>query len=233
MASALRLRVAPRTSGITQNAQENEQPSWIFTNARTVEPRVRLHAGDRADVAGDRLDRLLDLAGDDGDVVGSPAKAVSESGRRSRSRRRGRACGARGALPGLREPFVRDAAGVDHRDVAAALDLAVAVADEPLAQRLGVSLRDLAAEETNGEARHRARKLMADVQIRRPATRLDAALPAVALELGLVGDEVAGRDRPARAFGPSATTASAAMFASASSASGSSSSRRSACPPRR
>ena len=34
-ASALRLRVAPRTSGITQNAHENEQPSWIFTNART------------------------------------------------------------------------------------------------------------------------------------------------------------------------------------------------------
>ena len=47
----------------------------------------------------------------------------------------------------------------------------------------------------------------------------------------LVGDEVAGRDRPAaRSLGPSATTASAAMFASASSASGRSSSRRSACP---
>ena len=28
-------RVAPRTSGITQNAQENEQPSWILTKART------------------------------------------------------------------------------------------------------------------------------------------------------------------------------------------------------
>ena len=34
-ASALRLRVPPRTSGITQNAHENEQPSWILTNART------------------------------------------------------------------------------------------------------------------------------------------------------------------------------------------------------
>ena len=28
-------RVAPRTSGITQNAHENEHPSWILTNART------------------------------------------------------------------------------------------------------------------------------------------------------------------------------------------------------
>ena len=31
----MRLRVAPRTSGITQNAHENEHPSWIRTNART------------------------------------------------------------------------------------------------------------------------------------------------------------------------------------------------------
>ena len=33
-------RVAPRTSGITQNAHENEQPSWIFTNARTRSSRA-------------------------------------------------------------------------------------------------------------------------------------------------------------------------------------------------
>ena len=30
----LRERVEPRTSGITQNEHENEQPSWIFTKAR-------------------------------------------------------------------------------------------------------------------------------------------------------------------------------------------------------
>ena len=39
-ASALRLRDAPRTSGITQKLHENEQPSWIFTNARTRSSRA-------------------------------------------------------------------------------------------------------------------------------------------------------------------------------------------------
>ena len=38
-AAAERLRVPPRTSGITQNAHENEQPSWILTNARTRSSR--------------------------------------------------------------------------------------------------------------------------------------------------------------------------------------------------
>ena len=39
-ASALRLRDAPRTSGITQKLHENEQPSWIFTKARTRSTRA-------------------------------------------------------------------------------------------------------------------------------------------------------------------------------------------------
>ena len=39
-----------------------------------VEPRVRLHAADRPDVAGDRLDRLLDLAGDDRHVRGQASE---------------------------------------------------------------------------------------------------------------------------------------------------------------
>ena len=39
-APACRLRVPPRTSGITQNAHENEQPSWIFTNARVRSRRA-------------------------------------------------------------------------------------------------------------------------------------------------------------------------------------------------
>ena len=104
--------------------------------------------------------------------------------------------GACRGLPRLRETLVRDAARVDDGDVARRRDLAVAVAEQPLAQRLGVGLRDLAAEKADGEARHRAENLLTHVQIRRPAARLDAALAAVALELGLVRDEVAGRDRP-------------------------------------
>ena len=35
-----RLRDAPRTSGITQKLHEKEQPSWIFTNARTRSSRA-------------------------------------------------------------------------------------------------------------------------------------------------------------------------------------------------
>jgi len=41
-ASARRLRVSPRTSGITQKAHENEQPSWILTKARVRSSRVSL-----------------------------------------------------------------------------------------------------------------------------------------------------------------------------------------------
>ena len=48
----------PRTSGMTQKAHENEHPSWIFTNARIRSSAgVRLHAADRADVAGDGCGR--------------------------------------------------------------------------------------------------------------------------------------------------------------------------------
>src|SRR5215211_5607904 len=39
-ACALRLRVPPRTSGMTQKLQENEQPSWILTKARTRSRRA-------------------------------------------------------------------------------------------------------------------------------------------------------------------------------------------------
>ena len=39
-ASARRLREPPRTSGTTQKLHENEQPSWIFTKARTRSRRA-------------------------------------------------------------------------------------------------------------------------------------------------------------------------------------------------
>ena len=165
-----------------------------------VEPRVRLHAGDRTHVAGDGLDGLLDLAGDDRDVLGQPGeRGVREPGAAAGHIDASvRACGARGGLARLREAFVRDAAGVDDGDVAAGLpaglDLAVPVADEPLAQRLRVGLGDLAAEKTDGEARHERKRLTAYVEVRSPAAVLDPPLDAVAVELGVVRDEVAGRD---------------------------------------
>ena len=51
----------------------------LHERAHAVEPRVRLHAADRADIAGDRLDGLLDLAGTTVTFAGSPAKASFES----------------------------------------------------------------------------------------------------------------------------------------------------------
>ena len=145
-----------------------------------------------------------------------------------------RACRARGSLARLREPFVRDAGGVDDGNVAAGLpagfDLAVPVADEPLTHCLRVGLGDLAAEKADGEARHDGKRLTAYVEVRSPAAVLDPPLDAIAVELGVVRDEVADViTRCACRREPSASTASAAMFASARSVAGSSSSRRSAC----
>ncbi len=49
---------------------------------------------------------------------------------------------------------MRDAAAVHDRDVDLALRFPVAVLEQPLAQRVRVGLRDLAAEELRGERRH-------------------------------------------------------------------------------
>ena len=62
-----------------ERARERAAVLDLHERAHAVEPRVGLHAADRADVAGDRLDRLLDLARDDGDVRGQPGEGVLES----------------------------------------------------------------------------------------------------------------------------------------------------------
>ena len=183
-----------------EGARERAAVLDLDERPHPVEPRVRLHAADRAHVAGDGLDGLLDLARDDGDVRGQPGeRRVREPGAASghvdasvRARR------TRGGLARLREALVRDAAGVHDRDVAASFDLAMPVANEPLAQRLRVGLGDLAAEEPDGEARHQRENLLTHVQVRSPAAVLDAALDPVALELRVVRDQVTGRDHPRR-----------------------------------
>ena len=200
--SALRLRVAPRTSGITQNAHENEQPSWIFTNARTRSSRASACTQAIAPTSPATVSTACSIwPGTTVTFAGQPGeRGLGEPGAAAGHVDAGMRAGSAGrSLPRLREALVRDAARVHDGDVTGALDLVVAVADEPLAQRLGVGLGHLAAEKTDGEARHRAENLLTDVQIRRPAARLDAALAAVAVELRLVGDEVAGGDRAARA----------------------------------
>ena len=121
-AAARRLRVPPRTSGMTQKAHENEHPSWIFTNARVRSTRASdcTHA-DGADVAGDGRGQLLARAGHDPDVFRHGGECAAQvraapgdvdlgvTARRPRC-----------SLARLRDRLVGDAARVHDRDVPAA-----------------------------------------------------------------------------------------------------------------
>ncbi len=135
-------------------ARERAAVLDLDERADAIEPRVRPDTADRADVAGDLLDRLLDLPADDGHVRRQPReRGLREPGAAARHEDAVvRACRTRGGLPRLRERLVRDAAGVDDGDLACALD--VAVAEQPLAHRLRVGVGDLAAEEGDREPRH-------------------------------------------------------------------------------
>ena len=147
----------PRTSGMTQNAHENEQPSWIFTNARVRSSRARactqpIAPTSPATAAGtsslgraitrhvrrDALEAPIEVRGAPRDVDAAV-----------RPRRAG------DGLTRLRDGLVRDAARVHDRDLTRARDLAVAVAEQPLAHGLRVRVRHLAAQEAHREGRHR------------------------------------------------------------------------------
>ena len=79
-ASALRLRVAPRTSGITQNAHENEQPSWILTKARTRSSRTSAWTQAIAPTSPATVSTACSIwPGTTVTFAGNPANAVSES----------------------------------------------------------------------------------------------------------------------------------------------------------
>ena len=150
-ASALRLREAPRTSGMTQKPHENEQPSWILTNARTRSRRASAWTQPiDADVACDERRRLLGAPGDDGDV-GRKARGVEVRGAAGEVDACVGARRARGCLAALRRGLVRDAAAVHHGDVRRAGGLRVAVGEQPLADLVGVHVRDLAAQEFDAE----------------------------------------------------------------------------------
>ena len=74
------LRVAPRTSGITQNAQENEQPSWIFTNARTRSSLASACTHAIAPTSPATASTACSICpGTTVTLSGSPANAVAES----------------------------------------------------------------------------------------------------------------------------------------------------------
>ena len=109
----------PRTSGMTQNAHENEQPSWIFTKARVRSSLAsRLHAADRADVAGNGSGNVLARLRDHRDVGRHVLERRAEV--RGAARDVDPAVSSRGAGDGLtrlRDGLVRDAARIDDRNV--------------------------------------------------------------------------------------------------------------------
>jgi len=78
-AAADRRGCRPRTSGMTQKLPREEQPSWIFTNARTRSSQVvRLDAADRADIAATRRgQRRRPVLGSTTTFAGIPSNAPS------------------------------------------------------------------------------------------------------------------------------------------------------------
>ena len=158
-ASAARLREAPRTSGMTQKRHENEQPSCTLTKARTRSRRASACTQPIAPTSPATNSGVSSLRrATDDDVLGQPGERVAGEVRAAacdvhaavRARRAGR------LLAGLRDGLVRDAARVDDRHVGAAVALLVTVCEQPLAHRVRVDVRDLAAEEADGERRHAA-----------------------------------------------------------------------------
>ena len=235
-ASAVRLRVPPRTSGITQNAHENEQPSWILTNARTRSRRCGgLDAADRADIARDEGTAASSpFAGDDDVRRAAPANAALEV--RGAARHVHGAC----ARAAARDAACRDfetASWVTQHVLTTAIspplvDLDVTVREQPLADRLGVGERHLAARgiasrtSPSGRARRSSAIGLAGVAwrsgrrpTRRARSRSTCRQPGVC---GPLAGEVAGRDRALapRAARGSPRPARAATFATATSAGG-------------
>ena len=107
---------------------------------------------------------------DHDDSIGRPATRASRFAR-TRSRRRGRAFArARGRLARLPGPPRASRSTCSRPRHRRRLDLLVSVADQALPERLGVGIRDLAAQEPDRECRHRRRTLtLPDGEIGRPA----------------------------------------------------------------
>src|SRR5262249_59249244 len=81
-------------------------------------------------------------------VAGEVRSAAGDVDAPVRARRAGR------LLPRLCDRLLGDATRVDDGHVGAAVTLLVAVREQPLPYRVRVDVRDLAAEEADGEARH-------------------------------------------------------------------------------
>ena len=124
--------------------------------ADPIEADVGPDAADRPDVPRDEVRRPLAGEPHDADVVRKPGERVAGQVRAAARHvdEPRPAGGPTRRLPRLPHRLVGHAAGVDDRDVRVGARLEVAVRSQPLADLLGVGLRDLAAEELDGEGRH-------------------------------------------------------------------------------
>src|SRR5579875_2189488 len=127
---------------MTQKRQENEQPSCTLTKARTrssrlsawTQPIAPTSPATAAGVSSLRRATTTTFAGRP--AKASPARFAPPPVR---------AGGAAGRLARLGDRLVRHAAGVDDRHVRVARPLLVALGEQPLAHRVRVDVRDLAA----------------------------------------------------------------------------------------
>ena len=162
-AAAERLRVrAADERDHAEGAGKTAPVLDLDEGANAVEAVVGLDAADRADVAGDRRRRLLAPPGDDEDVRGQPGEGGLPEVRPAAGDVHAPVAprGARCRLPGLRDGLVRHAARVHDGELGALRHLLMPVCEQPLAYRLEVRERHLAAEKARREARHRVKSLV-------------------------------------------------------------------------
>ena len=182
---------------MTQKLHENEQPSWIFTKARTRSTRASActqpiaptspatNAGSPRGAS--RRRRRCRGARERG--TAQVRRAAGQVDARVRARR------ARRCLAALRDRLVRDAARADHRDVAVGV-LRVAVAQQRLAHLVRVDVRDLAAEKVDRERRHGAGSyaLRRAGDVARPAVERPPTDMLEARQHRSLGGEIPGGD---------------------------------------
>ena len=149
-------RCAAHERDDAERARERAAVLDLHECARPLEPRIGLDAGDSADVSRDGVRYVLARPRDDSDVRRYPFECGPQVRRAPRDVDAAvRPRGARHGLPRLRDRLVRDAARVHDGDVADACRLDVPVGEQALAHGLSVRVRHLAAEEADGEGRHR------------------------------------------------------------------------------
>ena len=140
-----------------ERARERASILDLHERPHAVEPRVGLHAPDRADVARHECGGLLGPLADHDDVRGQGGERIAREVRGTAGHVDPPVGAGRpgGRLAALRQRLVRDAAGADHGDVGVPADrLGVAVGEQALTDLLRVRMRDLAAEKVSREASH-------------------------------------------------------------------------------